>query len=128
MSSEAQRVDRFGDRLIGIFWRRPAATLSERTRRRVALHLVTFLFFLYILAYIDRSNIAVAKLGMTLPSDQGGLGFDDKIIGWGFGAFFWGYWILEIPSTLWVEKRGARGVFSRILILCVLMPAVMSST
>ena len=127
MSSEAQRVDRFGDRLIGIFWRKPAATLAERTRRRVTLHLVPFLFFLYILAYIDRSNIAVAKLGMTLPSDQGGLGFDDKIIGWGFGAFFWGYWILEIPSTLWVERRGARGVFARILILWGVMAGVMAA-
>src|SRR6266566_3120307 len=109
MSDEVERGDRFGDRLMRTFWRRPAATLGERTRRRVTLHLVPFLFFLYILAYIDRSNIAVAKLGMTESLGQGGLGFDDRIIGWGTGIFFWGYWILEIPSTLWVERRGARG-------------------
>ena len=127
MSHEAERSDRFGDRLMGIFWRRPAATLGERTRRRVTLHLVPFLFFLYILAYIDRSNIAVAKLGMTESLGHGGLGFDDKIIGWGAGVFFWGYWILEIPSTLWVERRGARGVFVRILILWGLMAGIMAA-
>jgi ACS family tartrate transporter-like MFS transporter len=127
MSDEADRSDRFGDRLMAIFWRKPAATIGERTRRRVTLHLVPFLFFLYILAYIDRTNIAVAKLGMTESLGNGGLGFDDKIIGWGAGIFFWGYWILEIPSTLWVERRGARGVFVRILILWGLMAAVMGA-
>ena len=127
MSREAERGDRFGDRLMGIFWRKPAATVGERTRRRVTLHLVPFLFFLYILAYIDRSNIAVAKLGMTDSLGHGGLGFDDRIIGWGAGVFFWGYWILEIPSTLWVERRGARGVFVRILILWGLMAGIMAA-
>ncbi len=127
MSHEAERSDHFGDRLMGIFWRKPAATLGERTRRRVTLHLVPFLFFLYILAYIDRSNIAVAKLGMTDSLGHGGLGFDDRIIGWGAGVFFWGYWILEIPSTLWVERRGARGVFVRILILWGLMAGIMAA-
>jgi MFS transporter, ACS family, tartrate transporter len=127
MSHEAERGDRFGNRLMGIFWRKPAATLGERTRRRVTLHLVPFLFFLYILAYIDRTNIAVAKLGMTESLGHGGLGFDDKIIGWGTGIFFWGYWILEIPSTLWVERRGARGVFVRILILWGLMAGIIAA-
>jgi ACS family tartrate transporter-like MFS transporter len=127
MSHQAEHGDRFGDRLMGIFWRKPASTIGERTRRRVTLHLVPFLFFLYILAYIDRTNIAVAKLGMTESFGHGGLGFDDKIIGWGTGIFFWGYWILEIPSTLWVERRGARGVFVRILILWGLMAGIMAA-
>jgi len=127
MSSDAPRVDPIGDRLIGVFWRKPATSIGEQTRRRVSLHLVPFLFFLYILAYIDRSNIAVAMLGMTAPTEQGGLGFTNEIIGIGSGMFFWGYWILEIPSTLWVERRGARGVFVRILILWGLMAAVIGA-
>jgi MFS transporter, ACS family, tartrate transporter len=101
-----------------LWWGRPAAvTVEERTRRRVWVHLLPVLFALYILAYIDRSNIAVAKFGMNRPVSENGLGFDESIIGFGSGIFFWGYWILEIPSTLSVERRGARWVFCRILIL-----------
>ncbi|HEV2973193.1 MAG TPA: MFS transporter [Pirellulales bacterium] len=127
MSEATDRVDRFGDRLMTTFWRKPAATLAERTRRRVTLHLVPYLFFLYILAYVDRMNIAVAGLAMTDSPAHGGLGFNEEIVGIGAGIFFWGYWILEIPSTLWVERRGARWVFVRILILWGLVAAVMGS-
>jgi ACS family tartrate transporter-like MFS transporter len=94
-----------------------ASTVAERTRRRVTLHLVPFLFCLYILAYLDRVNISVAALSMKEPPEQGGLGFTRDVIGFGFGVFFWGYWILEIPSTLSVARWGARWVFARILIL-----------
>lgn len=101
-----------------LWWGRPAAmTVEERTRRRVWVHLLPLLFGLYILAYIDRSNISVAKFGMNRPVSEDGLGFDESIIGFGSGIFFWGYWILEIPSTLSVERRGARWVFVRILVL-----------
>ena len=101
------------------FWLgRPAAnSVGERARRRVWVHLLPVLFCLYILAYVDRSNIAIAKFGMNRSLANDGLGFDESILGFGSGVFFWGYWILEIPSTLSVERRGARWVFLRILIL-----------
>jgi ACS family tartrate transporter-like MFS transporter len=109
-------------------WLNAAPTLGERTRRRVTLHLIPFLFFLYILAYLDRINVSVAKLGMSRPPGDGGLGFSDATIGFGLGVFFWGYWILEIPSTVSVLKVGARWVFVRILILwglsCALIGAI----
>src|SRR5438105_3664242 len=88
------------DRLINFFWRAPAQTVAERCRRRVTLRLVPYLFFLYILAYLDRVNVSVAALGMAKPPEEGGLGFSREVIGKGFGMFFWGYWALEIPSTL----------------------------
>ena len=109
-----------------VWWGRPAATtVEERTRRRVWIHLLPILFALYVLAYIDRSNIAVAKFGMNRPVSEGGLGFDEGIIGFGSGIFFWGYWILEIPSALSVERRGARWVFCRILILWGIIATLM---
>src|SRR5437868_7574323 len=117
-----------GERLLSILWRKPADSLAERTRRRVTLHLIPFLFFLYILAYLDRVNVSVAQLGMELPPDQGGLGFSRAIYGFGAGIFFWGYWILEIPSTVSVLRWGARWVFVRILVLwglaCTLLASV----
>jgi MFS transporter, ACS family, tartrate transporter len=109
--------DGLGDRLMAFFWRRPPASLGERTRRRVALHLIPYLFFLYVLAYLDRVNVSVAQLHMVLAPDQGGLGFSLDVCGFGAGIFFWGYWILEIPSTVSVVKWGARYVFVRILVL-----------
>lgn len=98
-------------------WLNAAPTLAERTRRRVALHLIPYLFFLYILAFLDRANVSVAALGMTESIERDGLGFTNRIIGIGTGMFFWGYWILEIPSTVSVLKWGARWVFVRILVL-----------
>ena len=43
-------------------------------------------------------------------------GFDNAVIGFGAGLFFWGYFILEIPGALLVEKWSARRLISRIMI------------
>ncbi len=122
--SNGEQFDSWGERWMRVFWRKPATTVAERTRRRVTVHLLPFLFFLYILAYLDRFNVSVAKLGMNLSPQDNGLGFTDAIIGHGAGLFFWGYWILEIPSTVSVAKWGARSVFVRILILWGICAAV----
>ena len=117
MNRPFSTIDPIGDRLMAIFWRKPAPSVAERSRRRITLHLVPLLFFLYILAYIDRSNISVASLGMAASPEHGGLGLSQELIGVASGLFFWGYWILEIPSTLSVERWGVRWVFVRILVL-----------
>src|SRR5438477_12919 len=64
-TSEPHQPKAGGDRLLSIFWRKPADSLAERTRRRVTLHLIPYLFFLYILAYLDRVNVSVAQFGMA---------------------------------------------------------------
>ena len=65
---------------------------------------------------------------MEMPPSEGGLGFSKAVIGFGAGIFFWGYWILEVPSTLSVLRWGARYVFVRILVLwglaCMLIGTV----
>ena len=101
--------------------------IGSRTLWRVSLRLIPFLFFLYILAYLDRVNVSVAELQMSAPLDRGGLGFDNAIVGFGMGVFFWGYWILEIPSTLSVVRWGARWVFVRVLILWGICAALIGS-
>ncbi len=114
--SPSQPADPWGDFWLRTLWRRSAESLGERARRRVSVHVIPVLFGLYILAYLDRSNISVAGLGMMRPPDEGGLGFSKSVIG-NSGVFFWGYWLLEIPSTLCVLRWGARYVFCRILVL-----------
>ena len=34
--------------------------------------------------------------------------FRPEVYGWGVGAFFWGYFLFEVPSNLIMEKVGAR--------------------
>ena len=85
--------------------------LAERTRKRVTWRLLPYLLLLYLIAYIDRTNISVAKLQMT-----GELNFDDAIIGFGSGIFFIGYFLLEIPGTIIVERWSARKWIARIMI------------
>lgn len=90
--------------------------VAERARRRITWRLMPFLLLLYFLAYIDRTNVSVTALDMKKPLGAGGLGFNDDIIGTGAGIFFIGYFLLEIPGTLIVEKWSARKWIARIMI------------
>jgi MFS transporter, ACS family, tartrate transporter len=91
-------------------------SVAERARRRITKRLMPFLLWLYFLAFIDRTNVSVAALDMKKPLGAGGLGFDDAIIGAGAGIFFIGYFLLEIPGTLIVERWSARKWIARIMI------------
>ena len=84
----------------------------DRARRKAYRRLIPLCFISYVIAYVDRSNVAIAKLTMTrdLP------GFDNAVIGFGAGVFFIGYFLLEIPGTLLVEKWSARKWIARIMI------------
>ena len=76
-------------------------------RRKVAWRVLPLVFLLYIVAYLDRANVGFAKLAMA---DD--LKFSDEVFGLGFGIFFIGYLILEIPGAL-LSNVGARGNGSR---------------
>jgi MFS transporter, ACS family, tartrate transporter len=88
-----------------------ADDVARRARRRIALRLLPYLLLLYIIAYLDRNNLATAALQM--PHD---LGFDDRVIGFGAGIFALGYIILEIPGTLIIERWSARRWIARIMV------------
>jgi len=101
----------------------PALTLPEQTRRRVARRLMPFLLLLYFFAFIDRTNIGIAKLGM-----QREFGFTDEVIGFGASIFFLGYFLFEIPGTLIVERWSARKWIARIMISWGIVSAAMMFT
>lgn len=90
--------------------------VAERAHKRITMRLMPYLLLLYFLAYIDRTNVSVTALNMKKPLGGGGLGFNDDIIGTGAGIFFIGYFLLEIPGTLIVEKWSARKWIARIMI------------
>src|SRR5213075_1323477 len=99
-------------------------SVAQRARKRITWRLMPFLLLLYFLAYIDRTNVGVAALDMKKSLGEGGLGFDDAVIGIGAGIFFIGYFLLEIPGTLIVEKWSARKWICRIMISWGIMAAL----
>lgn len=96
----------------------PAAL--DSARRKAYWRLLPLLFISYLVAYVDRQNVAVAKLTMMqdLPN------FDNAVIGFGAGIFFWGYFLLEVPGTLLVEKWSARKWITRIMVTWGIMAAL----
>jgi len=90
----------------------PSASVVERSaRRQIAIRILPFLWLLYVIAFLDRVNVAYAAL--TMSHD---LGFSDRVFGFGAGIFFVGYVLLEIPGALIVERWSARLWIARIMI------------
>lgn len=88
-----------------------SSPVANRTRARITRRVMPYLFLLYIIAYLDRVNVGYAALEMTKD-----LGFTPDVYGFGAGIFFIGYFLLEIPGTILVEKWSARGWIARIMI------------
>lgn len=83
----------------------------DRARRKAYLRLSPLLFLGYVIAYIDRVNLSIAKL--TMLKD---LGFDNAVLGTASGVFFIGYFFLEIPCALAIERWSARKLICRIML------------
>ena len=92
----------------------------ERTYRKVFFKLIPFLFFCYIVSYIDRVNISFAKLQFMKD-----LGFSEAAYGFGAGLFFIGYVLFEVPSNLWMQRVGARLTLLRIMVVWGLVSSAM---
>src|SRR5258708_8191359 len=86
-------------------------TLERSTMRKVYLRLLPFAILSYVLAYIDRINVSFAGLTM-----RGDLGMSAGTFGFAVGMFYWGYFLLEVPSNVILEKVGARIWIARIMI------------
>ena len=87
-------------------------TLEQRTMRKVYWRILPFTGLLYLICYIDRVNVGFAALTM-----RGDLGLSQAAFGLGAGtAFFIGYFVLEVPSNIILDKVGARLWIARIMI------------
>jgi MFS family permease len=84
--------------------------IGRSTVRAVTWRLMPVLGLVYMVAYIDRQNVAYAKLQMAAS-----LGLSERAYGLGASLFFIGYFLFEIPSNLVLEKVGARLWFARII-------------
>lgn len=95
-------------------------TALDRARAKAYRRLLPLLFLCYVIAYVDRTNVSIAALTMTKDLS----GFNNAVFGFGAGVFFLGYFLLEIPGTLIVEKWSARKWISRIMISWGIMAAL----
>src|SRR3954471_16883689 len=85
--------------------------VEDVVMRRGFWRLMPFLLTAYLICYIDRVNVGFASLQMNAA-----VGIDPKTYGLGAGIFFVGYFILEVPSNLALERFGARTWIARIMI------------
>ena len=58
----------------------PDSTIGDSARRRIAIRILPLVFAMYIVNYLDRANVAFAKIPM---SEQ--LGFSEGVYGTGAG-------------------------------------------
>jgi len=93
---------------------------ADAVYRKVALRLIPLLFLCYIAAYLDRVNVAFAKLQM-----QQALQISDSVYGVGAGIFFLGYFIFEIPSNVMLHRVGAGRWIARIMVSWAVLSAAM---
>lgn len=95
--------------------------LEERTYSIVTWRLVPFLCLCFVIAFLDRVNIAFAKLQMVSE-----LGWSEQIYGFGAGIFFLAYFVCEVPSNLIMHRVGARRWIARIMISWAVLTGLMA--
>jgi len=80
-----------------------AVSLKAAVVSKVTWRLLPLLFFLYVVAYVDRINIGFAALQIRSQ-----LRLSDASYGLAAGVFFAGYVLFQLPSNLVLERIGAR--------------------
>lgn len=92
--------------------------LERTTLRAVAWRIVPFVCLLYVLNILDRANVGFARLAM-----QDDLGLSKAAFDLGYGMFYIGYILFEVPSNLLMKRIGARIWIARIMITWGLVSA-----
>ena len=96
---------------IALEYASPAPINADRMFSRITLRLIPFMFLLYVVGYLDRINIGTAALTMKKDLSLTGTQYS-----FGAGIFFLGYFLLELPSNLVLERVGARRWIARIMV------------
>jgi MFS transporter, ACS family, glucarate transporter len=100
-------------------------TLTTRPSR-IRWLILTLLFLISVVTYIDRVNISVTARQM-MPA----YGLTDQEMGWVFSAFVIGYALFQIPGGWLADRWGVRVVLTAALIwwsICTTLTAVIAIT
>ncbi|MEU3345093.1 MFS transporter [Streptomyces sp. NPDC006700] len=99
----------------------PAADpLHERATRKALVRLLPIMLAAYFMAYVDRTNVALAKTHL-----QADVGVGVTAFGLGAGIFFVSYAFLEVPSSLVMHRIGPRRWIARIALTWGALSAAM---
>ncbi len=85
--------------------------LSEQATKKVFRRLIPFLLLMYIIAFLDRSNVSFAQKEFEID-----FGISAAAYAFGAGLFFVGYAVFEVPSNILLHKVGARWWLARIMV------------
>ena len=96
--------------------------LEAQTIGKVSRRLIPFLIICYFVAYLDRVNVGFAALTMNKA-----LGLTATMFGFGSGVFFLTYFLLEVPSNLFLDRFGARKWIARIMISWGILSGLMAA-
>lgn len=94
--------------------------LIDATLVKISRRLLPFLLLMYVMSFLDRSNLGFAKAAFQLDT-----GLSDAMYAFGAGIFFIGYSIFEIPSNLIMHKVGAKKWMFRIMVSWGIISACM---
>ncbi|NPD65803.1 MFS transporter [Lichenicola cladoniae] len=89
----------------------PQGQVLESAMRKARNRLMPFLILMYLLAFLDRANVGIAKQAL-----QTQVHISDAMFALGAGIFFIGYAVFEVPSNLILHRVGARVWLGRIMI------------
>jgi ACS family tartrate transporter-like MFS transporter len=78
-------------------------TAQDRVFAKCAWRLIPFMGLLYLINYIDRTNVGFAALTMNADLD-----LSPAVFGFGAGIFYVGYALCQVPANLILERIGAR--------------------
>jgi len=98
-----------------------AARTPQALNKLMFVKLMPLLIIAYILSFLDRTNIALAKHHLDVDLDISAAAY-----GLGAGLFFLTYALSEIPSNLIMHKVGARFWIARIMVTWGLISAAMA--
>ncbi|MGV8918088.1 MAG: MFS transporter [Pseudomonas sp.] len=97
-----------------------SAQALPRAISKSRLRLLPFLILMYILAFIDRSNVGFAKAALLADT-----GLGDAAFAFGASIFFIGYACFEVPSNYMLHRLGAKVWLCRIMVTWGLVSAAM---
>jgi Sugar phosphate permease len=97
------------------------STILENTVKKTSYRLIPFMLTLYILSFLDRSNIGFAKAAYQLDT-----GIGDEAYAFGAGIFFVAYAFLGVPANLMMRKIGARTWIGATTIVWAILSAGMA--
>jgi len=89
-----------------------AETASFAPHQNRWLRILGVAFVMYVLSFIDRTNIA-----MAIPALRSELGMSSSAIGFATGMFFWGYIVLQIPAGRLAAVWSAKWVILGLLLV-----------